>query len=188
MQARHHLDRADRFANIGYGSAFRLNPSDPTSRWAPCPAPLIGTAQQRAIAATAPPSQQRPARHYPRLRLRTPLGAGPTGLSPASSLRRPAHTTSRSASTPHRVRLLLFHVNAADRARVVYMPDTAWPISGLPPDSSRNLFHAPVLMSPVEVSTRQQRFACARLPDPHLTPHTAPFPHRSPRRSSANAA
>jgi hypothetical protein len=38
-------------------------------------------------------SQQRPARHYPRLRLRTPLGAGPTGLSPASSLRRPAHTT-----------------------------------------------------------------------------------------------
>jgi hypothetical protein len=42
----------------------------------------------------------RPARHYPRLWLRTPLGVGPTGLPPASSMRRPAHTTSRSASTP----------------------------------------------------------------------------------------
>ena len=58
-------------------------------------------------------------------------------------------TTNRSASAPLPVvRLLLFPVNAADRTRVVYMPDTAWPISGLPPDSSRNLFHAPVLMSP----------------------------------------
>ena len=36
----------------------------------------------------------RPARHYPRLWLRTPLGVGPAGLSPASSMRRPAHTTS----------------------------------------------------------------------------------------------
>ena len=109
-------------------------------------------------------------------------------LSLQSHYRTFTTTTSRSASTPHRVRLLLFHVNAADRARVVYMPDTAWPISGLPPDSSRNLFHAPVLMSSVQVSTRPRRFACARLPGPHLTPPTAPFPHRSPRRSSANAA
>jgi hypothetical protein len=29
VQARHHLDRADRFANIGYGSAFRLKPFRP---------------------------------------------------------------------------------------------------------------------------------------------------------------
>src|SRR3954469_7775478 len=34
----------------------------------------------------------------------------------------------------------------------------------------------PVLMSSVFVSTRQQRFACARLPDPHLTPRRMPFP------------
>ena len=40
----------------------------------------------------------------------------------------------------------------------------------------------------LHVSTRQQRFAHARLPDPHLTPQPVPFPHRSPRRSSANAA
>src|SRR4051794_36791703 len=31
-------------------------------------------------------------------------------------------------------------------------------------------------MSSVFVTTRQQRFACARLPDPHLTPRRAPFP------------
>ena len=29
VQARHHLDRADRFANFGYGSVFRLKPSRP---------------------------------------------------------------------------------------------------------------------------------------------------------------
>ena len=38
------------------------------------------------------------------------------------------------------------------------------------------------------VTTRQQRFGFTHLPGPHLTPHRAPFPHRSPRRSSANAA
>src|SRR4051794_18080150 len=31
-------------------------------------------------------------------------------------------------------------------------------------------------MSAVFVTTRQQRFACARLPDPHLTPRRMPFP------------
>ena len=52
---------------------------------------------------------------------------------------------------------------------------------------------------PCHASTRL-RFRChssandtstafgARLPGPHLTPPTMPFPHRSPRRSSANAA
>jgi hypothetical protein len=38
------------------------------------------------------------------------------------------------------------------------------------------------------LTTRQQRFTCVRLPGPHLTPLTTPFPRRSPRRSSANAA
>src|SRR4051812_37315247 len=46
----------------------------------------------------------------------------------------------------------------------------------------------PVLMSSVFVSTRQQRFACARLPDPYLTPHGRLFLDRSPQQSSANAA
>src|SRR6266851_8946441 len=70
---------------------------------------------------------------------------------------------------------LLFRAEAADRARVVSMPDTAWPVSGHPPDSSRDHPYIPVLMSPVRFSTRQQRFACARLPDPHLTDHVRLF-------------
>ena len=73
-----------------------------------------------------------------------------------------------------KARLLPFHAKAADQARVVYMPDTTWPISGHPPDSSRNTPHAPVSMSPVFVTTLHQRFACARLPDPYLT-HTYAF-------------
>jgi hypothetical protein len=72
-------------------------------------------------------------------------------------------------------RLLPFHAKAADQARVVYMPDTAWPVSGHPPDLSRNTPHAPVSMSPVSVTTLHQRFACARLPDPYLTPHNGAF-------------
>jgi hypothetical protein len=96
----------------------------------------------------------------------------------------------RRACAPDSIgtRLLLFRAEAADRARVVYMPDTAWPVSGHPPGSSRGSQNTPVPMSSECVSTRQQRFACARLPGPHLTPLTTPFPHRSPRRSSANAA
>ena len=55
---------------------------------------------------------------------------------------------------------------------------------------------APVSMPAVFVTTRQQRFACARLPDPHLTPLTAPFPRsltttvfsqRSTRRFEASS-
>jgi hypothetical protein len=64
------------------------------------------------------------------------------------------------------------------------MPDTTWPIDGHPPGSSRSPDHAPVLMSSVCLSTRQQRFTRVRLSGPHLTPLTTPFPHRSPRRSS----
>src|SRR5205814_8135158 len=44
-------------------------------------------------------------------------------------------------------RLLLFHAEAADRARVVYTPDTTWPVSGHPPGSSRSRRHTPVPMS-----------------------------------------
>jgi hypothetical protein len=68
------------------------------------------------------------------------------------------------------------------------MPDTTWPIGGHPPGSSRDSRYIPVPMSPVFVSTRHQRFASARLPDPHLTHQVRLSPHRSPRQSSANAA
>ena len=97
-------------------------------------------------------------------------------LSPPGRAAVSGHALSRSIRT------------RPDRAHVASMPDTAWPISGHPPGSSRDRWYAPVLMSTVFVTTRQQRFASARLPGPHLTPRPAPFPHRSPRRSSANAA
>ena len=68
------------------------------------------------------------------------------------------------------------------------MPDTAWPIRGHPPDSSRDLVDTPVSMSPVSVSTRQQRFARARLPDPHLTRHPRLFHIAHHGRVAAPAA
>jgi len=47
-------------------------------------------------------------------------------------------------------RLPTFRVVAADQNRAVFTPDTAWPINGHPPDSSRGFAHTPVLMpSPV---------------------------------------
>ena len=64
------------------------------------------------------------------------------------------------------------------------MPDTTWPISGHPPGSSRDRENTPVLMSSNSISTRHQWFTHVRLLGPHLTPSRAPFPHRSPRRSS----
>ena len=75
-----------------------------------------------------------------------------------------------------------------DQTRVASMPDTAWPINGHPPGSSRDSRYIPVSMSSLFLSTRHQRIACARLPDPHLTHQVRLFPHRSPRQSSANAA
>jgi len=67
------------------------------------------------------------------------------------------------------------------------MPDTTWPIDGHPPGSSRDSRYIPVSMSPVFLSTRHQRFAYARLPDPYLTHQVRLFPHRSRPRSSAKA-
>jgi hypothetical protein len=56
-----------------------------------------------------------------------------------------------------------------DQARAAYMPDAIWAVNRLPPDLSRSPGLAPV-STPLEfVTTRHQRFAHARLPDPHLT-------------------
>src|SRR6266536_3486660 len=41
-----------------------------------------------------------------------------------------------------------FRARAADQAHVAYVPDTTWPVSGHPPDSSRANSKHPVLMSP----------------------------------------
>src|SRR5580693_3436591 len=45
------------------------------------------------------------------------------------------------------IRLPTFHAEAADRTRAASMPDTAWPVNGLPPGSSRTHLTDPVLMS-----------------------------------------
>ena len=75
-----------------------------------------------------------------------------------------------------------------DQTRVASMPDTAWPVNGHPPDSSRDHEDVPVLMPSKKISTLHQRFACARLSDPYLNHRMVLFPHCSPRQSSANAA
>src|SRR5262245_64578378 len=64
------------------------------------------------------------------------------------------------------------------------MPDTAWPVGGHPPGSSRDRNETPVLMSSLYVSTLQQPSSSWSLPDTSCVP----FPTRSPQRSSANAA
>jgi hypothetical protein len=72
------------------------------------------------------------------------------------------------------------------------MPDTAWPESGHPPDSSRaDLLHPgfdATLLSNDTSSVIPENEDCA--PSSRSPPDAscAPFPHRSPRRSSANAA
>jgi hypothetical protein len=91
-------------------------------------------------------SQHRPARHYPRLRLRTPLGAGPTGLSPASSLRRrrtlrdgpPACPA--SVLRPHSFRCLGFSLSPTSPTPGRPYRGEAFPSSALEPRlSSRHL-------------------------------------------------
>jgi hypothetical protein len=68
------------------------------------------------------------------------------------------------------------------------VPDTEWPVSGTP----AKLIPKQPQTSGSDVTylltTLQQRITCVRLPDPHLTALPPPFPHRSPRRSSTNAA
>src|SRR4051794_35211668 len=55
------------------------------------------------------------------------------------------------------------------QTRAAYMPDAIWAVSRRPPDLSRGPGLAPVSTPLKFVTTRHQRFAHARLPDPHLT-------------------
>ena len=80
-----------------------------------------------------------------------------------------------------------FRAGAADQARAASMPDTTWPILGHPPGSSRELCFSPVPMPTCHFGTS----TAVRLRSPSWSPpdaSRAPFPRRSPRRSSANAA
>ena len=77
--------------------------------------------------------------------------------------------------------LLLFRTEAADRAHVAFMPDTAWPINGHPPGSSQDRVNTPVSMPLFRFLDTS---AAIRLRSPSRSPpdtSSAPFPHRSPR-------
>ena len=120
---------------------------------------------------------------------RTPVNASP---SPSQT---PAHDSGPSwIATPSMSGVLIPflppvypgapHVprKSPDQTRAAYMPDAIWAVGRLPPDLSRSPALAPV-STPMEfITTRHQRFAHARLPDPHLT-RSLPrlLPQRSPR-------
>src|SRR6266542_2189450 len=62
----------------------------------------------------------------------------------------------RSPSTGQAVstsRLPTFHAGAADQDHAAFMPDTAWPVNGHPPDLSRKFLSPPVLMPSVRFDT-----------------------------------
>jgi hypothetical protein len=83
-------------ASTARTNSSRSTGSGRSSRRFPSPAPI--SRSHRASLASRPrsPIFLRPARHYPRLWLRTPLGVGPTGLPPASNTASPARTTEPS--------------------------------------------------------------------------------------------
>src|SRR5213079_1805159 len=84
-------------------------------------------------------------RYYEPVRQRVPRRySAPRGSAAWGT---PCRTVPGSGPASVRTRLLLFHAEAADRARVVYMPDTTWPVSGHPPGSSRSRRNTPVPMS-----------------------------------------
>ena len=100
----------------------------------------------------------------------------------ARSLSPPTRTDSVATCLP------TFRAKAADRAHVASMPDTAWPVSGYPPDSSQEHALHPGFDASCTFTIlhqRQQLSSSSRSP-PDAS--RAPFPHRSPRQSSANAA
>ena len=77
-------------------------------------------------------------------------------------------------------RLPTFRVVAADQTRAAFTPDTAWPINGHPPSSSRDKGHTPVLMPSISFDTSTAN----RLRSPSRSLPSASralFPHRSPR-------
>src|SRR4029077_10491674 len=111
-------------------------------------------------------------------------------LTPSYSLS-PTKPTHTERVSPHNVgtRLPTFPARAADQTHAASVPDTAWPVIGAPTrPCSRSPLHDYDFDATRTLTTRQQRFGVTHLPGPHLTPPTMPFPHRSPRRSSANAA
>ena len=108
-----------------------------------------------------------PQRYYETVRPRAPrrysapCGGGRLGISLSPPAQQASDSTGATGS----------HVpcKSPGQARAAYMPDAIWAVSRLLPDLSRSPGHAPVSTPLRFITTRQQRFASARLPDPHLT-------------------
>ena len=216
VPARYHLNLADRFANLGYGPALCRKPFRPhlTMGALSCEA-VTDTATPTSNHRDAPSCHAQrgitPAFGYgPRLgpvRLdfhqlvpcaaRRTLRAGPPAGA-ATVLSASGFRPRRAPSHP----LLALNgeqqaVSAPAFPRSMQEPQTrlAPPPCRTPPGqySGTRQAHPGISASPrfrcrLVISARQQRFASARLSGPHLTHQRAPFPRRSPRRSSANAA
>jgi hypothetical protein len=98
----------------------------------------------------------RPLRSTPITGVSSLLRAGPPAraASVLNASRFPPPSALPLANSPLRrrvsrisTRLPTFRAEAADRTRAASMPDTAWPMDGSPPGSSRRPLTAPVLMS-----------------------------------------
>src|ERR1700736_4530773 len=59
--------------------------------------------------------------------------------------------------------------------RAASMPDAAWAVSVHPPSLSRRNGNPPVFTSSIRISTRHQRFACARLSQSYLPKSRSDF-------------
>ena len=113
-----------------------------------------------------------------------PLRSTPiTGASPLLRAGPPARCQQAAARLP------MFPARAADQAHAASVPDTTWPVIGHPPGP------APAARSMATVSMplreRNDTSTAVRVHSSSWSPPgtpPVPFPHRSPRRSSANAA
>ena len=112
------------------------------------------------------------------------------GLTPSYSLSQtnPVHSKPISSSSIA-TRLPTFPARAADQVHATSMPDTAWPETGTP---ARPCSHDPEHGRGFDVTPKRDDTSTAvrGYSSPWSPPDTSrvPFPHRSPRRSSANAA
>jgi hypothetical protein len=112
------------------------------------------------------------------------------GVTPGYSLSPPNHYAAHSDSTSSvETRFPTFPARAADQAHAASMPDTTWPETGTPARpcsrSSPHGYGFDVAPHYDDTSTAVRGYSSSWSP-----PDTSwvPFPHRSPRRSSANAA
>jgi hypothetical protein len=119
-----------------------------------------------------PPQMTRPLHSTPVPGVSSLLRAGPPAhpapvLSPSRC--RPLGTLPLAPATRADghigARLPTFHAEAADQARVAFMPDTTWPVSGHPPGSSRSSEDSPGFDVVSTFSTPQQRSPSWSPPD-----------------------